>query len=99
MLAVVLSENPDISVLVLEAGNDGRNQSNITDPERRGINQGFLVICITDSVRYNTTYTVRLGSRVNSATIPVRQRHRRFAVRPSRQNNWRHQCDELDDPQ
>ena len=36
LLATILSENPDITVLVLEAGVDGRNQSNITDPERRG---------------------------------------------------------------
>ncbi|KAK5080014.1 hypothetical protein LTR70_009024 [Exophiala xenobiotica] len=36
LVCVVLSENPNISVMVLEAGNDGRNQSNITDPERRG---------------------------------------------------------------
>ncbi|KAK5073251.1 hypothetical protein LTR64_000337 [Lithohypha guttulata] len=36
LLAVVLSENPDVSVMVLEAGTDGRDQMNITDPERRG---------------------------------------------------------------
>ena len=30
LLATILSENPDITVLVLEAGVDGRNQSNIT---------------------------------------------------------------------
>lgn len=36
ILAIVLSENPNITVMVLEAGTDGRNQTNITDPERRG---------------------------------------------------------------
>lgn len=36
LLAVVLSENPDISVLVLEGGGDGRTDYNITNPERRG---------------------------------------------------------------
>ncbi|KAF3003249.1 hypothetical protein E8E14_001043 [Neopestalotiopsis sp. 37M] len=36
LLAVVLTENPDISVLVLEAGGDARNTPNVTDPERRG---------------------------------------------------------------
>lgn len=36
LLAVVLSENPEISVMVLEAGGDARSTSNVTDPERRG---------------------------------------------------------------
>lgn len=36
LLAVVLSENPSINVMVLEAGSDGRTQPNITVPERRG---------------------------------------------------------------
>ncbi|KAI1442990.1 hypothetical protein F5Y02DRAFT_420428 [Annulohypoxylon stygium] len=36
LLAVILSENPNITVCVLEAGGDGRLESNITDPERRG---------------------------------------------------------------
>lgn len=36
LLAAVLTENPNIAVMVLEAGTDGRNQTNITDPERRG---------------------------------------------------------------
>ncbi|KAF7517654.1 hypothetical protein G7054_g13737 [Neopestalotiopsis clavispora] len=36
LLAVVLTENPNISVLVLEAGGDARNTPNVTDPERRG---------------------------------------------------------------
>ena len=36
LLAVVLSENPDINVVVLEAGGDGRSDFNITIPERRG---------------------------------------------------------------
>ncbi|KAI4601327.1 hypothetical protein KJ359_012518 [Pestalotiopsis sp. 9143b] len=36
LLAVVLSENPEISVMVLEAGGDARGTPNVTDPERRG---------------------------------------------------------------
>ncbi|KAF2773676.1 FAD/NAD(P)-binding domain-containing protein [Teratosphaeria nubilosa] len=36
LLAVVLSENPNITVAVLEAGGDGRTDPNITVPERRG---------------------------------------------------------------
>ncbi|KAI1770046.1 hypothetical protein F4818DRAFT_450630 [Hypoxylon cercidicola] len=36
LLAVVLSENPNITVCVLEAGADGRHENNITNPERRG---------------------------------------------------------------
>jgi len=36
LLAVVLSENPNITVCVLEAGGDGREDQNITVPERRG---------------------------------------------------------------
>lgn len=36
LLATVLSENPNITVAVLEAGADGRTQPNITIPERRG---------------------------------------------------------------
>ncbi|CAJ2504171.1 Uu.00g115650.m01.CDS01 [Anthostomella pinea] len=36
LLAVVLSENPDITVCVLEAGGDGRKDNNITNPELRG---------------------------------------------------------------
>ena len=37
LLAVVLSENPDVNVAVLEAGSDGRTLHNITVPERRGV--------------------------------------------------------------
>ena len=37
LLAVVLAENPDITVAVLEAGGDGRTDQNITDPELRGM--------------------------------------------------------------
>ena len=36
LLATILSENPDITVLVLEAGDDSRSDINVTDPERRG---------------------------------------------------------------
>ncbi|KAI2602192.1 hypothetical protein GGR54DRAFT_532471 [Hypoxylon sp. NC1633] len=36
MLAVLLSENPNITVCVIEAGGDGRRDNNISDPERRG---------------------------------------------------------------
>ncbi|KAI0480617.1 hypothetical protein GGR56DRAFT_687831 [Xylariaceae sp. FL0804] len=36
LLAVVLTENPNITVCVLEAGGDGRTEPNITNPERRG---------------------------------------------------------------
>jgi len=36
LLATVLTENPNITVAVLEAGADGRTQPNITVPERRG---------------------------------------------------------------
>ncbi|KAK4550707.1 hypothetical protein LTR36_000286 [Oleoguttula mirabilis] len=42
LLAVVLSENPDITVCVLEAGGDGRTDRNITDPERRGTIQDTM---------------------------------------------------------
>jgi hypothetical protein len=41
LLAVVLTENPNISVLVLEAGGDARNTPNVTDPERRGKESSF----------------------------------------------------------
>ena len=37
LLAAVLTENPDVTVAVLEAGGDGRTDRNITDPERRGM--------------------------------------------------------------
>ncbi|KAI1206834.1 uncharacterized protein F4807DRAFT_453190 [Annulohypoxylon truncatum] len=36
LLAVLLSENPNITVCILEAGGDGRYENNITDPELRG---------------------------------------------------------------
>lgn len=36
LLATILSEDPNVNVLVLEAGGDGRNEQNITNPERRG---------------------------------------------------------------
>ena len=36
LLAVILSEDPNVTVCVLEAGSDGRNDRNITNPERRG---------------------------------------------------------------
>jgi choline dehydrogenase len=36
LLASILSEDPNISVLVLEAGTDSRTEVNVTDPERRG---------------------------------------------------------------
>jgi len=36
MLAVVLTENPNIHVAVIEAGTDGRNEANITNPQNRG---------------------------------------------------------------
>jgi len=36
LLAVVLTENPNVSVCVLEAGGDGREDLNITVPENRG---------------------------------------------------------------
>ena len=36
LLGVILSENPDVTVAVLEAGGDGRTDRNITVPERRG---------------------------------------------------------------
>ncbi|KAF7189824.1 Dehydrogenase citC, partial [Pseudocercospora fuligena] len=36
MLAIVLSENPNITVAVLEAGSDGRTDPNITNPQLRG---------------------------------------------------------------
>lgn len=36
LLAVILSENPDITVCVLEAGADGTHETNITNPELRG---------------------------------------------------------------
>lgn len=36
MLAIVLSEDPNINVAVLEAGADGRENINITVPELRG---------------------------------------------------------------
>lgn len=42
LLAVVLSENPNITVAVLEAGSDGRTQPNITIPERRGTSDPAL---------------------------------------------------------
>ncbi|KAK5128690.1 hypothetical protein LTR85_000023 [Meristemomyces frigidus] len=42
LLAVVLSENPDITVCVLEAGGDGRTDTNITVPERRGTIQDTM---------------------------------------------------------
>lgn len=43
LLAIVLSENPSITVAVLEAGSDGRTQPNITIPERRGTVSQILV--------------------------------------------------------
>jgi len=36
LLATVLTENPDINVMVIEAGGDGRTDQNITNPELRG---------------------------------------------------------------
>lgn len=36
LLGVVLSENPAINVVVLEAGSDGRTDQNITNPQLRG---------------------------------------------------------------
>lgn len=36
LLAVVLSENPNITVAVIEGGGDGRDNPNITIPELRG---------------------------------------------------------------
>jgi len=36
LLAVVLTENPNIHVAVIEAGADGRNEANITNPQNRG---------------------------------------------------------------
>lgn len=36
LLAVVLSEDPNVNVVVLEAGSDGRTNPNITIPELRG---------------------------------------------------------------
>ncbi|KAI0158033.1 hypothetical protein GGR52DRAFT_184633 [Hypoxylon sp. FL1284] len=36
LLAAVLSENPNITVCVLEAGSDGSYENNITNPELRG---------------------------------------------------------------
>jgi choline dehydrogenase len=36
LLANILSEDPNVSVLVLEAGTDSRTEVNVTDPERRG---------------------------------------------------------------
>jgi choline dehydrogenase-like flavoprotein len=36
LLATILSEDPNIKVLVLEAGGDSRTEANVTDPERRG---------------------------------------------------------------
>lgn len=36
LLAVVLTENPNITVAVLEAGADGRLEQNITNPQLRG---------------------------------------------------------------
>lgn len=36
LLAVVLSENPNVTVAVIEAGADGRADTNITDPQKRG---------------------------------------------------------------
>ncbi|OTB00196.1 putative GMC oxidoreductase [Hypoxylon sp. CI-4A] len=39
LLAIVLSENANIKVCVLEAGGDGRRETNITNPEKRGTTQ------------------------------------------------------------
>lgn len=36
LLATILTEDPNVNVLVLEAGGDGRTERNITNPERRG---------------------------------------------------------------
>jgi choline dehydrogenase len=36
LLANILSEDPNVTVLVLEAGTDSRTEVNVTDPERRG---------------------------------------------------------------
>jgi choline dehydrogenase len=36
LLANILSEDPTVTVLVLEAGTDSRIEVNVTDPERRG---------------------------------------------------------------
>lgn len=36
LLATILSEDPNVSVLVLEAGVDSRIDRNVTNPERRG---------------------------------------------------------------
>lgn len=40
LLAVVLSENPDITVAVLEGGGDARTNPNVTIPELRGMIAG-----------------------------------------------------------
>ncbi|KAJ4355513.1 uncharacterized protein N0V89_003530 [Didymosphaeria variabile] len=37
LLANILSEDPNVKVLVLEAGSDSRKEANVTDPERRGL--------------------------------------------------------------
>ncbi|CAK4033075.1 alcohol oxidase [Lecanosticta acicola] len=36
LLGVILSENPNVTVAILEAGSDGRSNPNITNPQRRG---------------------------------------------------------------
>lgn len=48
LLAVILTENPDVSVIILEAGGDSRDTSNVTDPERRGTSASTI-----DSSRYS----------------------------------------------
>lgn len=52
LLAVVLSENPNITVAVLEAGSDGRTQPNITIPERRGtLDSAVSGTCVDCGIR------------------------------------------------
>lgn len=58
LLAVILSENPNITVCVLEAGGDGRLESNITDPERRGRQHRIHHSIVTDIYRINPKYRV-----------------------------------------
>ena len=58
LLAVVLSENSDTSVMVLEAGGDARGGNNVTDPERRGMKIGIAQSKLTIRPRHDSTYDV-----------------------------------------
>jgi len=76
LLAIVLSENPDITVCVLEAGGDGRTDLNITVPERRGeLSSSVPLDLDAERYRHDPRYHVRLAVHKHAPIRPLSQRH------------------------